>query len=48
MGRPDTKTHSIINEPSKLLISKYFQVALSIFAVKVSGTSIGAGFGAIP
>ncbi len=43
--------HSIINEPSKPLISKCFQVARSsftvIFTVKVSGTSIGAGFRAI-
>jgi ribosomal protein L3 len=54
MARPDTKvihSHSIINEPSKLLISKCLQVARSIFTViftvKVSGTSIGAGFRAI-
>ena len=44
-------SHSIINEPSKLLISKCLQVARSIFTViftvKVSGTSIGAGFRAI-
>ena len=44
-------SHSIINEQSKLLISKWFQVARSIFTViftvKVSGTSIGAGFRAI-
>ena len=44
-------SHSIINGPSKLLISKCLQVARAIFTViftvKVSGTSIGAGFRAI-
>ena len=44
-------SHSIINRPSKLLISKCLQVARSIFTViftvKVSGTSIGAGFRAV-
>jgi argininosuccinate synthase len=44
-------SHSIINEPSKLLISKCLQVARAIFTViftvKVLGTSIGAGFRAI-
>ena len=44
-------SHSIINGPSKLLISKCLQVARSIFTViftvKVLGTSIGAGFRAI-
>ena len=50
-GRLLDHSHSIINEPSKLLISKWFQVAwltfTVIFTVKVSGTSIGAGFRAI-
>ena len=44
-------SHSIINEPSKLLISQWFQAAMAIFTViftvKVSCTSIGAGFRAI-
>jgi len=44
-------SHSIINEPSKLLICKPTDAAPQkftvIFTVKVLGTSIGAGFRAI-
>ena len=45
-------SHSIINEPSKLLICKArvaaAQMFTVIFTVNLSGTSIGAGFRAIP
>jgi len=50
MGRPDTKiiySHSIINEPSKLLICNHTDAAPQkftvVFTVKVRSTSIGAG-----
>ena len=44
-------SHSIINEPSKLLIRKALTAALQtftvIFTVKVRSTSIGAGLRAV-
>jgi hypothetical protein len=44
-------SHSIINEPSKLLIRKVVaatpQTFTVIFTVNLSGTSIGAGFRAV-
>jgi hypothetical protein len=44
-------SHSIINEPRKLLICNVLAAALKIltvtFAVNLSGTSIGAGFRAV-
>lgn len=44
-------SHSIINEPSKLLIRRELDVAPQTFAViltvNLSGTSIGAGFRAV-
>jgi hypothetical protein len=49
-AQPD-HSHSIINEPSTLLIRKELgaaaQVFTVIFTVNLSGTSIGAGFRAI-
>jgi hypothetical protein len=48
---PPPYSHSIINEPSKLLIRKARAAALQdftvVFAVNLSGTSIGAGFRAV-
>jgi hypothetical protein len=50
-SRKTPYSHSIINEPSKLLICKPTDAAPQkftvIFTVKVLGTSIGAGFRAI-
>lgn len=54
MARPETRldhSHSIINEPSKLLICNAHDAAPQkftvIFTVKVRSTSIGAGLRAI-
>ncbi len=51
-GRLLDHSHSIINEPSKLLICKEIgaapQVFTVIFTVNLSDTSIGAGFRAVP
>jgi hypothetical protein len=48
---PETYSHSIINEPSKLLICNELEADprnfTVIFTVKVRGTSIGAGLRAI-
>jgi hypothetical protein len=50
-GRVVPYSHSIINEPSKLLICEEIAAASQIFAViftvNLSGTSIGAGFRAV-
>jgi hypothetical protein len=47
----DGESHSIVNEPSKLLIRRALAAAPQtftvIFTVNLSGTSIGAGFRAI-
>ena len=47
----DPYSHSIINEPAKLLIRKLLAIASQtftvIFTVNPSGTSIGAGFRAV-
>jgi len=51
MTRSAPHSHSIINEPSKLLICKVLaaasQILTVISTVNLSGTSIGAGFQAI-
>ncbi len=44
---PETYSHSIINEPSKLLIYEESATASALFTVKLSGTSTGAGFRAV-
>ena len=45
---PETYSHSIVNEPSKLLncnaLSSDLRTFTVIFTVKVSGTSVGAAF----